>query len=88
MHPNGEQAGKVFLAANKARAGVTTLPSGLQYRVLEEGGSLKERPPGDGEAGETVVELHYYVMSISDICRGGEQSFYVDFYLDTSWPGP
>ena len=29
--------GKKFLEENKARAGVTTLPSGLQYRVLRDG---------------------------------------------------
>ena len=29
--------GKKFLEENKARAGVITLPSGLQYRVLRDG---------------------------------------------------
>ena len=29
--------GKKFLEENKARAGVTTLPSGLQYKVLRDG---------------------------------------------------
>ena len=29
--------GDAFLAANKAKAGVVTLPSGLQYKVLQEG---------------------------------------------------
>lgn len=31
------QEGEAFLAENKNRAGVVTLPSGLQYMVLEEG---------------------------------------------------
>jgi FKBP-type peptidyl-prolyl cis-trans isomerase FklB len=32
-----KQAGQQFLAANKAKEGVVTLPSGLQYKVLKEG---------------------------------------------------
>ncbi len=31
------KAGEAFLAENKTREGVTTLPSGLQYQVLDEG---------------------------------------------------
>lgn len=45
--------GKKFLAENKGKAGVVTLPSGLQYRVLEE---------GDGEAhplSSTDCTCHY-----------------------------
>ena len=53
MNPNGEQAGKVFLAANKAKRGVTTLPSGLQFRVLEEGGGLAHPTVS------TPCECHY-----------------------------
>ena len=53
MDPNGEQAGKAFLAANKARPGVTTLASGLQYRVLEEGGGLAHPKVS------TPCECHY-----------------------------
>jgi FKBP-type peptidyl-prolyl cis-trans isomerase FklB len=32
-----KQAGQQFLAANKAKEGVITLPSGLQYKILKEG---------------------------------------------------
>jgi FKBP-type peptidyl-prolyl cis-trans isomerase FklB len=32
-----KKEGDAFLAANKAKAGVVTLPSGLQYKVLSEG---------------------------------------------------
>jgi FKBP-type peptidyl-prolyl cis-trans isomerase FklB len=32
-----KKAGEEFLAANKAKEGVVTLPSGLQYKVLKEG---------------------------------------------------
>ncbi len=31
------KAGEAFLAENKTREGVTTLPSGLQYQILDEG---------------------------------------------------
>ena len=51
--PNGEEAGKVFLEANKAKAGVITLPSGLQYRVIEEGAGLEHPTVG------TPCECHY-----------------------------
>jgi FKBP-type peptidyl-prolyl cis-trans isomerase FklB len=32
-----KKAGDDFLAANKAKAGVVTLPSGLQYKIVEAG---------------------------------------------------
>lgn len=35
------KAGEEFLAANKDKAGVVTLPSGLQYEVLTEGTGAK-----------------------------------------------
>ena len=35
--PNGKEAGVAFLEANKSKDGVIVLPSGLQYKVLEEG---------------------------------------------------
>jgi len=35
------KAGEVFLAENKSKNGVVTLPSGLQYKVLKEGGGPK-----------------------------------------------
>ena len=46
------EKGRKFLAANGGRAGVTTLPSGLQYEVLEEGTGPK--PAADHE-----VVAHY-----------------------------
>ena len=36
-----KQAGQQFLAANKTKEGVTTLPSGLQYKVLKQGDGPK-----------------------------------------------
>ncbi len=44
-----KQAGEQFLAANKAKQGVVTLPSGLQYKVLKEGTGPKPK------ATDTVV---------------------------------
>jgi len=34
---SNKQAGQQFLAANKSKEGVVTLPSGLQYKILKEG---------------------------------------------------
>ncbi len=35
------KAGEAFLAANKGKEGVVTLPSGLQYRILKQGDGRK-----------------------------------------------
>ncbi len=52
---SGEVAkGKAFLEANKKRAGVTTLPSGLQYEVITAGDKNSATP----KAIDTVV-AHY-----------------------------
>ena len=45
-------AGEKFLAANKKKAGVVTLPSGLQYKVIKEG---KGAIPTD----TTTVQVQY-----------------------------
>ncbi len=44
-----KQAGQQFFAANKAKEGVVTLPSGLQYKILKEGTGPKPA------ASDTVV---------------------------------
>ncbi|HEX8427859.1 FKBP-type peptidyl-prolyl cis-trans isomerase [Hymenobacter sp.] len=38
---NSKEEGQAFLSENKNRAGVTTLPSGLQYEVISEGTGKK-----------------------------------------------
>ena len=43
---NNKNAGAAFLAANKDKEGVVTLPSGLQYKVLKAG---KGKNPGDDD---------------------------------------
>jgi FKBP-type peptidyl-prolyl cis-trans isomerase FklB len=50
--PN-KKAGLAFLAENKKKAGVVTLPSGLQYQVLKEGTGPK--PTIDEQ-----VKVHYH----------------------------
>jgi len=37
MSASNKKAGDDFLAANKSKEGITTLPSGLQYKILKEG---------------------------------------------------
>lgn len=51
--PNGAEAGVKFLAENKGKPGVVTLPSGLQYKVLEEG------PGMDHPKVDTPCDCHY-----------------------------
>lgn len=47
-----KEAGAAYLAANKAKPGVTTTPSGLQYEVITAGEGAS---PTDGD----VVKVHY-----------------------------
>jgi FKBP-type peptidyl-prolyl cis-trans isomerase len=46
--------GATFLTANKAKPGVVTLPSGLQYRVIQSGD-----PAGGSPKADDVVAVHY-----------------------------
>lgn len=47
-----KKAGDTFLAANKAKEGVVALPSGLQYKVLQEGS-------GEKPAATDTVNVNY-----------------------------
>jgi FKBP-type peptidyl-prolyl cis-trans isomerase len=49
---NNKEKGEVFLAENKTKEGVVTLPSGLQYKILRAGEGKK---PTDAD----TVECHY-----------------------------
>ena len=51
-------ANSAFLAANAAKPGVTTRPSGLQYRILRNGNG--KRP-----AGSDIVRLSYAIRLIN-----------------------
>lgn len=68
------EAGKIFLDENKARAGVVTTESGLQYEVLREGSG--PRPKSSQK-----VEVHYHGTLIdgtvfdSSVQRGETISF-------------
>ncbi|WP_242919511.1 FKBP-type peptidyl-prolyl cis-trans isomerase [Pontibacter liquoris] len=48
-----KQAGETFLAENKNKEGVKTLPSGLQYQVLKEGN-------GKSPSKSDTVTTHYH----------------------------
>lgn len=68
------KAGEGFLAANKDKPGVVTLPSGLQYEVMTEGTGAK--PTADN-----TVTCHYHgtlidgTMFDSSVKRGTPASF-------------
>jgi FKBP-type peptidyl-prolyl cis-trans isomerase len=51
------KAGEEFLASNKAKAGVVTLPSGLQYEIIKAGTGPKPKP-------EDEVKCHYHGTTI------------------------
>jgi len=51
--PNGQEAGLTFLEENKGKDGVITLPSGLQYKVLNEGRGMDSPKVG------TACSCHY-----------------------------
>lgn len=68
------KAGQDFLAENKTRPGVTELPSGLQYEILNEGS-------GEKPAAHNEVTCHYHGTLIdgtifdSSVQRGRPASF-------------
>ena len=51
------KAGEEFLAANKTKAGVVTLPSGLQYEIIKAGTGVKPKA-------EDQVKCHYHGTTI------------------------
>ena len=69
-----QEAGKKFLDANAKRQGVITLPSGLQYEILREGG-------GKIPKASDKVSVHYHGTLIdgtvfdSSVQRGEPTSF-------------
>jgi FKBP-type peptidyl-prolyl cis-trans isomerase len=73
---DNKKAGEAFLAENKNKEGVVTLPSGLQYKVLKAGDGKK---PADTD----TVECHYRGTLIngtefdSSYSRGQPASFKV-----------
>lgn len=71
------KAGQDFLATNKSKSGVVTLPSGLQYEILTNGTGAKPKA-------DDVVKCHYKGMNIegkvfeSSIERGEPATFTVN----------
>lgn len=69
-----KEAGEKFLAENKTKAGVVTLPSGLQYQILKEG-------DGPKPTAQDKVKTHYHGTLIdgtvfdSSVDRGQPISF-------------
>jgi len=55
---NNKAAGENFLAENRKKEGVVTLPNGMQYKVLKEGTGPK--PKSDSE-----VKVHYHGTHIN-----------------------
>lgn len=74
---DNQKAGDEFLAANKAKAGVVELPSGLQYKVLTEGTGAKPTETSS-------VKCHYHGTLIngtvfdSSVNRGTPAEFEVN----------
>lgn len=72
-----KKEGDAFLAANKKKEGVTTLPSGLQYKVLKVG-------KGASPKATDTVDTHYHGTLIdgtvfdSSVERGEPVSFQVN----------
>lgn len=68
------KAGQDFLAANKSKAGVTELPSGLQYEIITEGNGPKP-------SASNKVTCHYHGTLIdgtifdSSVKRGQPATF-------------
>ena len=54
---SNKEAGEKFLAANKTKEGVKTLPSGVQYKVIKEGN-------GPIPADTSLVKVHYEGKSV------------------------
>ena len=72
-----KKEGEAFLAANKTKPGVATLPSGIQYLVLKEGSG--KQPKATDE-----VKVHYHGTLIdgtvfdSSVNRGEPSTFRLD----------
>lgn len=52
LSDENQKAGKKYLAANKKKPGIVELPSGLQYRIVEEGS-------GEKPVSSDTVKVHY-----------------------------
>lgn len=77
---DNQKAADEFLASNKAKNGIVVLPSGVQYRIIEEGDGAR---PGL----EDTVKVHYRGSKInghefdSSFARGVPEEFPVNTVL-------
>lgn len=81
-----QEAGRAFLAENRTKAGVKTLPSGIQYKVLREG-------TGPSPKAADLVTVHFRGALIdgtefdSSYRRGEPQSVHVQEVMP-AWTEP
>lgn len=74
QHESNKSAGEAFLAANKSKPGIVSLPSGLQYEILKSGDGPKPKATDK-------VKVHYHGTLIdgtkfdSSVDRGEPISF-------------
>ncbi len=75
-----QEASEVFLEANKTKTGIVVMPSGVQYRVIEEG-------EGSRPGMESSVKVHYRGSKMdgrefdSSFARGVPEDFVVNAVL-------
>jgi len=80
LSEENQAASDAFLAANKKKTGIVTLPSGVQYRIIEEGDGA--RPGLDSR-----VSVHYRGSKLdghefdSSFARGTPEEFTVNAVL-------
>ena len=80
LSEDNQQAAEEFLAANLSKNGIVALPSGIQYRVIEEGEGAR---PGM----ESTVKVHYRGSKTnghefdSSFARGMPEEFAVNAVL-------
>ena len=80
LSEENQKASEEFLAANKSKTGIVALPSGVQYRIIEEGEGAR---PGL----ESKVSVHYRGSKLdgrefdSSFARGTPEEFTVDAVL-------
>lgn len=80
LSEENQAASDAFLAANKNKTGIVTLPSGVQYRIIEEGAGAR---PGL----ESRVTVHYRGSKLdgrefdSSFARGTPEEFTVNAVL-------
>ena len=80
LSEENQAASDTFLAANKKKTGIVTLPSGVQYRIIEEGDGAR---PGL----ESRVTVHYRGSKLdgrefdSSFARGTPEEFTVNAVL-------